>query len=231
MTRPIFKSAHLVIAACFSMASAHHASAFVTDPGFENYTVAQAGFTQATDGAWTFNIYTTGVTEPLTTEPSTIYDDTPRHFSATFAAYEGSQYISAYAGAGSFWQDVTLDVGEYELSVYAASPGGQIDLAHHEEVSPALGDLETGAFRFLFDGASVGPTFEPVLDAGWVRYSTTVEVSQAGSYTVGVEHQKIAPYFINYDMFQVTTTPEPGSLMAMSIAGLLLTQRRRRSVV
>ena len=48
MTRPNFKSSYLALAAGLALAGAGHSHAQVTDPGFENYTVAPAGFTQAT---------------------------------------------------------------------------------------------------------------------------------------------------------------------------------------
>ena len=115
--------------------------AYVSNPGFEGYSVAPGGFTQVQDSPWTFNIHTTGVTEPFTTTiPVTSAPGTPYY--ATFSAYEGSQYISAYAGAGSFTQNVSLTPGEYELSVWAASgPGSRVGPLQHDRPGHASGQL------------------------------------------------------------------------------------------
>ena len=88
------------------------------DPGFEDYAVSSGGFLQPASGPWVFT-NDAGVVEPYSPNSSTGPLDT---WSATFAAYEGQQYASTYAGSNHIHQKVSFSAaGDYVISAYAAA--------------------------------------------------------------------------------------------------------------
>ncbi len=192
----------------------------VADPGFESYSLAAGDYLIPSSGPWLFN-NNAGVVKPFSPPTSTAPLNT---WSGTFAAFEGAQYASAYAGADWFDQSVSFPApGDYLLSVYAASPGGTVVL------NGGTHQLTTGDFRFAVGGVVRGPTFTPLLDSDWARYSTVVSIPAAGSRLVGFHTTKTDSYFINFDAFSVTPVPEPSGMAlvcCVAAAGLAVCRCR-----
>src|SRR6266704_5474358 len=93
----------------------------LTDPGFETYAVNSGGFVKPATGPWSF-ANDAGVVEPPAPNSSTGSLNT---WSAMFAAIEGQQYASTYAGGDTIRQSVSFGAaGEYRVSAYAAAPSG-----------------------------------------------------------------------------------------------------------
>src|SRR6185369_1994372 len=77
----------------------------LTDPGFEAYTVNSGGFVRPATGPWSFG-NDAAVVKPPAPNSSTGPLNT---WSATFAAIDGQQYASTYAGGDSIRQFVSFD--------------------------------------------------------------------------------------------------------------------------
>lgn len=214
----------LLLAALLTLACTESTPAqAVLDPSFEDYSVDPGGFTKSAAGAWTFE-NDAGVVEPISPNSSNGPLDT---WSATFAALEGTQYASTYAGSDQISQQLSFPAaGEYELSIWAASPRGTVELPNVGELT-----LTTGDFQFVLDGSTVGDIHTPPLDAGWARYDATFSVAAAGEHDIGVLNLKSAPYFINYDVLRVSLIPEPSVIGMLVVGWLALTVvgRRRRA--
>ncbi len=197
------KKLYLLFLSTILLGATHSAHALIiTDPGFESYSVDPGGFTKEA-GSWTL-ANDAGVVEPFSPNSSNGQLDT---WSATFAAIEGEQYASTYAGLDSITQSINIPArGLYTFSIYAASPDGSVTIAPH--ANPFI--LSTGSFSFEFDGNQLGSfSIDPGTD--WMEYSLTTELS-AGIYTVGVINTARAPYFINYDNFTLSQVPVPAAV-------------------
>ena len=93
----------IVVAAVWITANTSYGQA-LTDGSFEAFAVSSGGFVKPTSGPWVFT-NDAGVVEPLVPNSSTGPLNT---WSATFAAQDGQQYVSTYAGADSISQLVSF---------------------------------------------------------------------------------------------------------------------------
>lgn len=210
----------VLAAVCFLAFTPHSFGQVLTDPGFESYAVSAGQFVRPAAGAWSF-VNDAGVVEPFAGNSST---GTLNTWSATLPAYEGAQYASTYASLDSIRQTVVFSsAGDYEISVFAASPAGSLTI-------PGVGNstLVDGEFTFALGNAAVGATH--VVDAGgaWERYSATLSIPAAGNYQLGIRNTLAAAYFINYDAFSIRSVPEPSTLGLGVVAVLLLSMRIRK---
>jgi len=192
------------------------------DPGFETYPVSSGGFVRPVTGPWTFG-NDAGVVEPFAPNSSTGPLNT---WSATFAAIEGQQYASTYAGGDSLRQFVLFDAaGQYRVSAYAAAPSGSVTV-------PPTGTstLTDGVFSFTLGNAAIGTPHTMTPGTDWVPFAADFTIAAPGSYEIGIRNNTAAPYFINYDAFQIQPVPEPTVLqLALAAgAGLMAWQRFRK---
>jgi hypothetical protein len=197
----------------FGVASLAHGQAF-TDPGFETYVVNSGGFVKPSSGPWQF-FNDAGVVEPFAANSSTgaLYN-----WSATFAAYEGQQYASTYAGFDSLSQSILFSAaGKYKVSVYAAAPDGFVTIP-----PSAPFPLEDGEFLFTLGSMAIGSTNIVPKGSSWNLYSANFNIGQPGNYTLWVRNTKTASYFINYDAFAIEVVPEPTTLQLLLTAGALV---------
>jgi hypothetical protein len=199
----------------------HSFGQVLTDPGFESYAVSAGEFVKPAADAWSF-VNDAGVVEPFAGNSSTGALNT---WSATLAAYEGAQYASTYASLDLIRQTVVFaSAGDYEISVFAASPAGSLTI-------PGVGTstLVDGEFAFTLGNSTIGATH--VVDAGgaWQQYSATLNIPAPGSYQLGIRNTLAAAYFINYDAFSIRSVPEPSTLGLGVAAVLLLSMHLRTS--
>ena len=201
------------------IASSVHAVT-ISDPGFESYNVASGGFTKAA-GPWGFS-NDAGVVEPFSPNSSNGVLDT---WSATFAAFEGEQYASTYAGLDTITQSVNVTAGgTYIFKIYAAAPDGTVLIPPN--VDPST--LTTGLFSFTLDSSSLGSfSIDPGTD--WTEYSFTTTIA-AGVHAVGIVNTAAASYFINYDNFSLSQVPVPAAawLFGSGLLGLIGVARRKK---
>ena len=194
----------------------------VADAGFEQVPVASGQFVKV-GGPWAYT-NDAGIVRPFgsstTTEPLNTW-------SATRDAFEGAQYASTYAGGDTITQPVTFDQpGVYELSVMAFSPAGIQEIPGNPGLYKPLGN---GEFRFEFGGGPVGPTWVVPVGSEWTRYATTVDVTQPGTYPVGIANTRVDVYFVDYDAFRIAAVPEPSAAALLLLtAGCAAGRRRRR---
>lgn len=182
----------------------------LTDPGFESYAVSSGGFVKPSSGPWLFN-NDAGVVEPISPNSSLGSLNT---WSATFAAPEGEQYASTYAGADFIKQMVSFGTaGNFTISVYAAAPDGTVTFP-----SQAPKVLEDGQFDFTLQGSAVGSVQTVPKGSNWNLYTATFNIVSPGTYEVGILNTKSAPYFINYDAFAIQPVPEPATLRLVLIS-------------
>jgi hypothetical protein len=171
------------------------------DPGFETYPVSSGGFVRPVTGPWTFG-NDAGVVEPFAPNSSTGPLNT---WSATFAPIEGQQYASTYAGGDSIRQFVLFDAaGQYRVSAYAAAPSGSVTV-------PPTGSstLTDGVFTFTLGNAAIGTPHTMTPGTDWGLFAADFTIPAPGSYEIGIRNNTAAPYFINYDAFQIQPVPEP----------------------
>src|SRR4051812_8702378 len=204
---------------CLSHANAQS----LTDPGLESYSVASGSFTRPSSGPWVFG-NDASVVEPFAPNSSTGALST---WSATFSPLEGLQYACTYAGADTLRQTASFSTaGTYTLSVYAASPSGSVTI-------PTVGTftLEDGEFDFTLAGVAFGGTQTVHTNSSWSLYQADFVIGKPGSYVLGIQNTKTAPYFINYDSFQIQPVPEPAVTMLVfgGIACLLINNAGRNA--
>jgi hypothetical protein len=174
----------------------------LSDPGFETYAVDSGGFVRPGTGPWSFG-NDAGVVEPPAPNSSTGSVNT---WSATFAAIEGQQYASTYAGGDSIRQSVSFGAaGQYRVSAYAAAPSGSVTI-------PPLGPLTlgNGEFNFTLGNVAIGSPYTIAPGTDWSLFTADFSIPVPGSYQIGIRNNTTSPYFINYDAFQIQPVPEPG---------------------
>jgi hypothetical protein len=208
----------------FAVENVHGAAGFL-DGSFENYSVATGQFVGPTSGAWVFH-ENAGVTKPYA--PNTfggMYSDGRTVlWSATFAAVDGQQYASTYAGGDYLRQTISFSTaGNYRISVYAAAPSGTVETSSGSHLN-----LASGAFNFTLGNTPIGASHSLAPGTSWTQYSQTFSIPSPGDYQLGVSNITIAPYFINYDAFAITPIPEPSCIVLLSIAALASWIWRRR---
>ena len=183
----------------------------LTDPGFEAYAVNSGSFVRPTTGPWSFG-NDAAVVKPPAPNSSTGPLNT---WSATFAAIEGQQYASTYAGGDSIRQFVSFDAaGLYRVSAYAAAPSGSVDI-------PPTGSstLVDGQFSFTLGNAAIGTPYTLTPGSDWSLFAADFTIPTPGSYQIGIRNNTAAPYFINYDAFQIQPVPEPAVWQLALVVG------------
>lgn len=222
MTRLELKAA-VIVAICYLTAQPAIllGDGFI-DSGLENYALNSGGFVMPNSGNWTFG-NDAGVVEPYSPNSSTGLLHT---WSATFAAIEGQQYASTYAGADQIRQGVSLSTaGDYRISVYAAASEGTVAIRPGD--TPLA--LQDGEFTFTLAGVHIGDLNTVVKGSGWNKYDAVFTIEKPGVYQLGILNTKTAPYFINYDSFSLQPVPEPSTLamlLSVVLGGLLWWRRR-----
>jgi len=186
----------------------------LTDPGFETYAVNSGGFVKPTTGPWLFG-QDAGVVEPPAPNSSTGPLNT---WSATFAAIEGQQYASTYAGADTIRQSVLFGAaGQYRVSAYAAAPSGSVTIP--PTGTSTLGD---GEFTFTLGNAAIGTPHTIAPGTDWSLFTADFTIPTPGNYQVGIRNNTTAPYFINYDAFEIQPVPEPAVWQVLFAVGTAL---------
>lgn len=184
------------------------------DPGFESYAVSSGGFVQPSSGAWAF-VNDAGVVEPPAPNSSTAPGNT---WSATFAAFEGQQYASTYAGSDTIRQSVSFSAaGDYRISVQAAAPNGSL-------IIPTVGTLTlgNGQFTFTLGNSAIGNVNTVTAGTSWNLYTADFTIATPGSYQLGVRNSASSPYFINYDAFAIQPVPEPQVWGLIAVLGAVI---------
>ncbi|HBO42596.1 MAG TPA: hypothetical protein DD670_01405 [Planctomycetaceae bacterium] len=192
------------------------------DPGFESYALNSGAFVVPDSGPWSFS-NDAGIVEPYSPNSSTGPLNT---WSAMFAALEGEQYASTYAGGDTIRQVVSFDTaGDYIISVHAAAPEGSVTIPAVASLS-----LEDGEFTFTLQNNPIGETHTVVKGSSWSLCSAILTIDSPGDYTLGIQNTKWAPYFINYDALSVQPVPEPTVVvmllsLGMAVVGVRATRR------
>jgi hypothetical protein len=182
------------------------------DPGFEQYAVSAGGFIKPVTGPWSF-VNDAGVVEPPAPNSSTGPLNT---WSATFAAIEGEQYPSTYAGGDTIRQSVSFGAaGDYRVSAYAAAPSGSVTIPPADPFT-----LGNGQFSFTLGNAAIGTPFTIAPGSDWSLFTADFTIASPGDYQIGIRNNTTAPYFINYDAFQIVPVPEPTFWQLMLSAGM-----------
>jgi hypothetical protein len=185
----------------------------LSDPGFESYALSAGQYIKPVAGVWTF-VNDAGVVEPFAANSSTGALNT---WSATFGPLEGQQYASTYAGSDTIRQLVTFaNAGQYEISVYAASPSGTLTIP-----GVLTSNVVDGEFTFTLGNAAIGATHNVEAGASWSRYAASFDIPAPGNYQLGIRNTLAAVYFVNYDAFAIQAIPEP-SAIAMGLVAMLL---------
>jgi len=190
----------------------------LSDPGFENYAVNSGGFVRPTTGPWTFG-NDAAVVKPPAPNSSTGPLNT---WSATFAAIEGQQYASTYAGSDTIQQSVSFaSAGQYRVSAFAAAPSGSVTV-------PPTGSstLTDGVFTFTLGNAAIGTPNTMTPGTDWRLFTADFTIPAPGSYQIGIRNNTAAPYFINYDAFEIQPVPEPAVWQLALVAGTALVGRQ-----